>query len=659
MTIADNYEPIKQETNGVATQFSFDFYALNETFIKVYLETDGVQTLVNSTDYEITFTENGGVVAFYDPPAAGSYIIITRDTPREQETPFYTSSGFPAKTVEGRLDKLTAMVQELQDDVDRSAKAPVGTNISPELPVPDEGKALVWDGNSLANSDETLQAISDKATGAYSYAQEAKGYRDQAIASATLAEEWATKMDAPVDDNEYSAKWYADSASGSAELADTAATAAQTAAASIKNGWDILDFKWSAKQLNDQSWLLSEGSWHNKTSYEQAYTHLEDDINNLPTRTFYGWMSGNPLDQDSYYTLSASPQAGDIIYKGTVPTGTPPHYTVGEVYATVASFSGGTITDTNSGTYLANGSPQETQELKAPDVDIISGHTIEYFVAADGDRIVVNADSSSVDGLYNDVGVDWYFVLDLVSQKFKLPRTTFGFVGYRDAVGKYVAPGLPNITGLFNLKTPFCNGSSASGALEATSQVVRTHADGGGSSGGGFTFDASRSNSIYGNSTTVQPPATQMYLYFYVGMYNQTATEQTAGLNAELFNGKADIDMSNVPSNIGTTAKSYFSGIGMPSDTYENLTLGSSGSTYTAPANGYVAICKMATRANQSVNISCNGMNSFAWSHVGSINIFAWLPVKKGDVFTVTYSAAGTHDANYFRFVYAEGEENV
>ena len=54
MTIADNYEPIKQETNGVATQFSFDFYALNETFIKVYLETDGVQTLVDSTDYEIT-----------------------------------------------------------------------------------------------------------------------------------------------------------------------------------------------------------------------------------------------------------------------------------------------------------------------------------------------------------------------------------------------------------------------------------------------------------------------------------------------------------------------------------------------------------------------------------------------------------------------------
>ena len=642
MTIADNYEPIKQETNGVATQFSFDFYALSDAFIKVYLETDGVQTLVNSTDYEITFTENGGVVAFYDPPAAGSYIIITRDTPREQETPFYTSSGFPAKTVEGRLDKLTAMVQELQDDVDRSAKVPVGTNISPELPVPDEGKALVWDGTALANSDETLQAISDKATGAYSYAQEAKGYRDQASASATLAEDWATKMDAPVDDNEYSAKWYADSASGSAELADTAATAAQTAAASIKNGWDILDFKWSAKQLNDQSWLLSEGSWHNKTSYEQAYTHLEDDINNLPTRTFYGWMSGNPLDQDSYYTLSASPQAGDIIYKGTVPTGTPPHYTVGEVYATVASFSSGTITDTNSGTYLANGSPQETQELKAPDVDIISGHTIEYFVAADGDRIVVNADSSSVDGLYNDVGVAWYFVLDLVSQKFKLPRTKYDFVGLRDVVGKYVPESVPNIKGGFTL-VQMISSDSATGAF----QVTKTDANYGARSAGNqkndaFTFDASRSSSAYQTGAPVQQRATQMYLYFYVGQFNQSATEQTAGLNAELFNGKVDIDSS----------------WGFPSESYEDLTLGASGSNLVPNADGFVLFHKTATASGQYIWLQTTTMNGeplydmASYSSTSSGVLRITVPVKKGQKVYYAYTAAGT--TGHFRFVYAQ-----
>ena len=37
-----------------------------------------------------------------------------------------------------------------------------------------------------------------------------------------------------------------------------------------------------------------------------------------------------------------------------------------------------------------------------------------------------------------------------------------------------------------------------------------------------------------------------MYLYFYVGEFTQTAIEQTAGLNAELFNGKADVDTPSI-----------------------------------------------------------------------------------------------------------------
>lgn len=41
-----------------------------------------------------------------------------------------------------------------------------------------------------------------------------------------------------------------------------------------------------------------------------------------------------------------------------------------------------------------------------------------------------------------------------------------------------------------------------------------------------------------------------MYLYFYVGNYTQTAIKQTAGLNAEMFNDKADTDLANVTSNI-------------------------------------------------------------------------------------------------------------
>ena len=66
---------------------------------------------------------------------------------------------------------------------------------------------------------------------------------------------------------------------------------------------------------------------------------------------------------------------------------------------------------------------------------------------------------------------------------------------------------MPNITGSFNFDKPFCNGATASGAINTSTAPIRGHQDGGGGAGGGFTFDASRSSSIYGNSTTVPPPA--------------------------------------------------------------------------------------------------------------------------------------------------------
>ena len=73
------------------------------------------------------------------------------------------------------------------------------------------------------------------------------------------------------------------------------------------------------------------------------------------------------------------------------------------------------------------------------------------------------------------------------------------------------------------------------------------------------------------------------YLYFYVGQYSQSATEQTAGLNAELFNGKMERDMSNM--NPSQTAKETIVGWSMPSNSYVEVT--HSNGTYTAPANGY------------------------------------------------------------------------
>ena len=94
------------------------------------------------------------------------------------------------------------------------------------------------------------------------------------------------------------------------------------------------------------------------------------------------------------------------------------------------------------------------------------------------------------------------------STTFTLPNLTDRVIWGSGTAGTVKAAGLPNITGYFD--TSPCNGASsyATGALYWESGRAGTR-DG----GNGMGFNASRSNSIYGASTTVQPPALTMRMY--------------------------------------------------------------------------------------------------------------------------------------------------
>lgn len=97
--------------------------------------------------------------------------------------------------------------------------------------------------------------------------------------------------------------------------------------------------------------------------------------------------------------------------------------------------------------------------------------------------------------------------------------------------------------------------------------------------------------------------------------------------------------------------------ISMPSDTYDDLTLGSSGSTYTAPADGYFVLVKRGSSSGQYANIenSTNGLATASITQSSGNWVYAWLPVKKGDVVSIGYDAAGATET--FRFIYAVGSE--
>ena len=190
---------------------------------------------------------------------------------------------------------------------------------------------------------------------------------------------------------------------------------------------------------------------------------------------------------------------------------------------------------------------------KTPQTETISGVTITYYLADDGHKIVGPNEESNVVAIYNATGIAWYYILDETNTRFKLPRTKFGFTGMRDSVGKYVAPGLPDHTHNVKYRQNDATGYHANGTyvphLWTSGYTYRGDTP--------ATKGASETNPIYGASTTVQPPATQMYLYFYAGNYTPSAVAQTAGLNTELFNNKVDKGHQLVEYQEPTSANNY------------------------------------------------------------------------------------------------------
>lgn len=96
------------------------------------------------------------------------------------------------------------------------------------------------------------------------------------------------------------------------------------------------------------------------------------------------------------------------------------------------------------------------------------------------------------------------------STTFNLPNLVDKFVEGSATAGTVKSAGLPNIKGSIT-KIMYYSASSATGAFrESNSSQVRQGDGSPHPSTYDYDFDASRSNSIYGESTTVQPPALTM-----------------------------------------------------------------------------------------------------------------------------------------------------
>ena len=150
-------------------------------------------------------------------------------------------------------------------------------------------------------------------------------------------------------------------------------------------------------------------------------------------------------------------------------------------------------------------------------------------------------------------------------------------------------------------------------------------------------------NVLYGvtkqpDKSGIETSDNDLYLYFYVGETVQNANLINAGRIEETLAYKVDINSS----------------WGFPSDKYVELTLGASGTTYTAPANGY--FCHIGTFGTTAGYVLLDNTNTklITQSYGGNnVNSHVYLPAKKGDVVKATYMST---KSGAIYFVYAEGE---
>lgn len=236
--------------------------------------------------------------------------------------------------------------------------------------------------------------------------------------------------------------------------------------------------------------------------------------------------------------------------------------------------------------------------------DTIGSETITYKRCSNGMKVADATQQQAIMNVYANTGSAFYFILDTANTRFKLPHTKFALVGYEDGLGNYVS-------------------QEAAGGSDVK---------------------------VAGN---------QSYLYFYMGTYNQSAIDNTAGLNEELFNSKADADLANLSEAGLSCIKVQAVEACMPSNKYDELTPGASGSTYTAPANGWFSVFNSSGQSNsvqlynqtKKIGICNAGITGFT-------DGMTFVPVTKGDVvmlkYTGSFNSLGT---GYFRFIYAKGDQ--
>lgn len=142
--------------NGTNTSFPFTFKVFQASdVVVVRTNLSGVETtLTLGTDYTVTLNANqnsnpGGSITTTSAPASGFLITLTSDVPYTQAVDLTNQGGFYPNVINDALDKATIQIQQLNEQVGRSAKLPISSTADADT----LSAAILLVANDQANID--------------------------------------------------------------------------------------------------------------------------------------------------------------------------------------------------------------------------------------------------------------------------------------------------------------------------------------------------------------------------------------------------------------------------------------------------------------------------------------------------------------------------
>ena len=249
------------------------------------------------------------------------------------------------------------------------------------------------------------------------------------------------------------------------------------------------------------------------------------------------------------------------------------------------------------------------------------------------------------------------FVYDSTNNTVRLPKVSDILQGTTDvtALGDLIEAGLPNITGSVGRTYEYANDSYPSGAFYETGTTIKNWASGGGTDLCDTYFNASRSSSIYGKSSTVQPQTIKVL--YYIVIANSTKTEIQVDIDeiATDLSGKADTDLSNISAS--QSAKNEIVTWGMPDYNGQiQLSTGATEQTYTAPSKGFIGY-NFLMDGNNTGYVKVNDITVITNRPAGSSHydfVSGIIPVDKNDVIKYWSNSSG-NNFNNFQFYPMKG----